>query len=72
MSSIELLTVPQVAELLDLSEGRIRQLLTEDGSRPDRLHGSKVGRDWLVAPAEVERFRKIERRAGIRSLERSA
>jgi excisionase family DNA binding protein len=45
-----MLSVPQAAERLGISEQRVRQLLT--GSK---LDGEKVGRDWLVTEDSVSR-----------------
>lgn len=43
-----MLSVPQAAERLGVSEQRVRQLLTSG-----KLGGEKMGRDWLVSAAAV-------------------
>lgn len=45
-----MLSVPQAADRLGVSEQRVRQLLASD---PPKLAGQKVGRDWLVDAASV-------------------
>lgn len=49
---MKLLTVDQVAEQLGLDPQTVRAQL-----RTGALAGEKYGRDWLVAPAEVARYR---------------
>lgn len=50
----ELLTTRQVAELLNLTERRVRQLI--DGGQ---LKAVRIGRDWLVSRVEAERYQKV-------------
>lgn len=44
-----MLSVPQAADMLGISEQRVRQLVTAG-----RLVGSKTGREWLVTLASVQ------------------
>jgi excisionase family DNA binding protein len=53
-----MLTLAEAASILGLSPGTLRWQI-----RNGRLVGQKVGRDWLVAPSEVERYRREVRRA---------
>jgi excisionase family DNA binding protein len=53
------LTVKQAAERLGLSTGRIHALI-----RGGRLHAEKFGRDWMIAPTELERFAALPRQEG--------
>lgn len=46
----ELLTTKQAAERLGVTTRRVRQLIEEK-----RLRAVKVGRDWAIPPAELER-----------------
>jgi hypothetical protein len=46
-----LYTVPQAAEILDLTRKRVWALVRE------RRLGRRYGRDWLLTPAEVESLR---------------
>ena len=50
-----LMTVAEVAKALRRHPEVIR-----DWIRADRLHGVKVGRDWVVSKSELARFRKDE------------
>lgn len=59
LSQSEWLTVQEAAARLDITDGRVRQLLI-DGS----LKGQKFGNTWAIALREVKRFEKIERRRG--------
>jgi excisionase family DNA binding protein len=53
---MDLLSVPQAAAELDVTEGRIRQLLYSG-----MLKGERIGWQWVIERAEVERY-KTERR----------
>ena len=53
-----MLTLAEAAAILKLSPDTLRWQI-----RNGRLVASKVGRDWLVAPAEVDRYRREHRRA---------
>jgi excisionase family DNA binding protein len=55
--SMDLLTVPQAAEIIGLSRIRVRVLV-----RSGELPAEKVGRDWLIRRSVVERFARKERR----------
>ena len=50
----QFLSATQAASELGVSPGRIRQLL-EAGQLP----GTKIGRDWLIRRAHVERYRAL-------------
>jgi excisionase family DNA binding protein len=52
----DLLTLPEAAEALGLSASTLRTQV-ERG----KLHGSKMGRDWILTRAEVERYRARSR-----------
>jgi excisionase family DNA binding protein len=49
----ELMTTAQVAETLGLTEQAVRLRL-----KRGHMAGRKVGRDWIVTRAEVERWRE--------------
>ena len=51
--SSEVLTVTQVSEALDISEGLVRALIREK-----RLRALRLGRIWRVPRSEMERFLK--------------
>jgi len=51
-----LLSTKDVAELLKLTQGRIRQLLT-DGE----LKGRRISGVWVIERRDVERFQKQRR-----------
>lgn len=53
------LTVKEVAVELGVSERRVRALI--DGGN-GKLRASKIGRDWLIDPADVEKVK--ERKPG--------
>lgn len=48
------LTVSEAAELIGVTEGRVRQLL-----KSGDLVGEKFGTQWVITQAEVKRFAKI-------------
>jgi len=48
-----MLTLIQVAEALGLEPSTLRHQI-----RNGRLRATKVGRDWVVTPREVERYRR--------------
>lgn len=52
---MELLTVKQVSEELDISERRVRQLC-QDGR-----FGERYGWQWLITRDELEEFQKTRR-----------
>lgn len=52
-------SVAQAAEVLQLSPGRVQQLL-----RSGRLHGQRLGRDWLVDPDALAVLAQQQRPAG--------
>ncbi|OAI54028.1 hypothetical protein AYO44_03865 [Planctomycetaceae bacterium SCGC AG-212-F19] len=49
---MEYLSTQQAAEALGVNDSRIRQLV-----RAGLLKAEKVGRDWLIPPAEVQRLK---------------
>lgn len=54
------LTVCQVADELDLTTGRIRQML-----RDKTLEGTKVGpRLWMISRDELKRIKSLPRKRG--------
>jgi excisionase family DNA binding protein len=56
---MDFLSVPQAAAELKLSEGRIRQLLYSG-----TLKGERIGWQWVIERAEVERYKTERRRPG--------
>ena len=52
------LTTREAAKLLGISQSRVVQFCRED-----RL-GRKIGRNWAITRAQLERFRGIERKPG--------
>lgn len=55
-----LLTTEEVADVLGVTPGRVRQFVCEQRLSPT----DKVGHIWLFARDTVEKFRKIPRPAG--------
>ena len=53
-----MLTLREAAEKLGLSPVTLR-IQAERGT----LKARKIGRDWMVTPAEVERYRIVHQRA---------
>lgn len=53
-----MLTLREAAELLGLSPVTLR-VQAERGT----LRARKIGRDWMVTPAEVERYREVHLRS---------
>lgn len=54
------LSVPEAAEALAVTDGRVRQLLLSG-----ELCGHKLGqRNWAIAPVEIERFQQSRRPPG--------
>ncbi len=52
----EFISVPEAAEILGCTEGRVRQLLYEDV-----IDGRKLnGRAWIISRASVERYGRKE------------
>ena len=49
------LTAREAAEALGLSEGSIRCYCNQ---KPPKLMGRKVGRDWMIPKAEIDRYKK--------------
>jgi len=60
-------TVQQAAEILGVTEGRVRQLLLEK-----RLKGKKFANVWEVEREEIERFKSLDRPAGNPTFKKSA
>lgn len=56
-----LLTVSQAATELNLSTGRVRQLLLDENSG---LTGFKIGHGWMIDRADLDEFRKLDRKPG--------
>lgn len=48
-------TVPEAAEIIGVTEGRVRQLL-----KSGDLDGQKLGRDWVVPKGEADRFAALD------------
>ncbi|KKM88427.1 hypothetical protein LCGC14_1258770 [marine sediment metagenome] len=51
---LDFLTVSEAAELIGVTEGRVRQLL-----KSGDLLGEKFGTQWVITRAEVDRFAQI-------------
>jgi len=58
MSTLDLLTVNDAAEVLGVSPERVGQIC-----RQGRL-GQKVGERWVIPRDELEQFRRIPRKRG--------
>lgn len=58
LSGKEFLSTKEVAELLDLDKETVRHYC--QGENP-RIKGEKIGRDWMIPPAEVERYKRERR-----------
>jgi excisionase family DNA binding protein len=58
MTDLQLSTI-QAAELLGVSTRRVQALISTG-----LLNANKMGRDWLISEAEVQRFAQHERKAG--------
>lgn len=54
-----LLTIQQAAERLELSRQRVHLLISQG-----RIKAHRVGREYLIRPADLERFRLIPRKGG--------
>ena len=50
-------TIPEAAKILGLAETTLRHQI-----KNGRLAARKVGRDWCVSPAEIERYRREHRK----------
>lgn len=66
MGGMELLSITDVAKELNLSQNRVRTFC-QDG----RL-GRKVGHQWIITRDELEAFKKLPRKRGIRINRHSA
>lgn len=51
------MTLPEAAALLGIRSDTLRRQVALG-----KLHATKMGRDWHVTPAEVERYRAVSRR----------
>ena len=56
---MHLLNTRQTADLLGLSTRRVTAL-----AKSGQLPAVRFGREWLFAPAAVEKFRKLDRPSG--------
>lgn len=52
------MTISEAAEQLGVTPDTLRQQIAAG-----KLRARKVGRDWVVTPKEVERYRRESRRA---------
>lgn len=59
VQGVDLMDVKEVAALLGVTVGRVRQL-AQSGAIP----AEKVGRDWVFIRAHVEEFARRPRRPG--------
>ena len=55
------LTIRQAAESLHVSPDALRQAIHRQTIRADKL-----GRDWVIDPREVERYRRASRKSQVR------
>lgn len=55
---MELLTIKQVADELDLSETSVRRFCY------DGRFGNKIGRQWLISREELDAFKELDRKPG--------
>ena len=58
MSTLNLMSAPEAAVVLGISEVRVRQLC-----RKGRL-GNRVGKQWIITSDELKQFAKVPRPAG--------
>jgi len=59
------LTVQEVADELDVTDGRVRQwLLRPDDEKGAKLRGTKFGNTWAISRDDLREFMKQERRPG--------
>lgn len=56
---MEILSVTKVSAELNISRGRVIQLITAE-----KLSAQKVGREWAITRPELERFKLLERKPG--------
>jgi excisionase family DNA binding protein len=56
----ELITLAEAARLYGFSHGYLRQL-----ARRGRLRATKIGRDWLTTPADVEAYIASRQKRGV-------
>jgi excisionase family DNA binding protein len=56
---MELLSVPQVATELGVTEGRVRQLLYSG-----KLAGKQIGWQWVITRTNLDEYKKIRRSPG--------
>lgn len=59
VDSNTLMSVAEVAQMLNVTDSRVRQLLLAG-----QLSGQRVGRDWVVLRADVVAFMSRPRRRG--------
>jgi len=59
LDDIELLTVKDCAEKLDVIPRRVQQFIAEG-----RLNATKIGGRWFITPEDLDRFAKIPRQPG--------
>ena len=59
------LTVQEVAEELNVTEGRVRQwLLRDNDDGGAKLQGIKFGKAWAISREALRNFLRIERKPG--------
>jgi len=64
-SAKEWLTVQEVAEELNVTEGRVRQwLLRSEDERGAKLRGTKFGKSWAISRSDLNEFVRQERKPG--------
>ena len=56
---MELVGVTQAAKELGLSKGRVRELI-----HLEKLPAQKVGREWAILRADLEKFKQKDRPTG--------
>jgi excisionase family DNA binding protein len=59
IKDVELLTVKECADVLEVKDRRVQQFIEEG-----RLQASKIGGRWFVTREELDRFAAIERKPG--------
>ena len=62
-------TVSEAAAELGLTEGRVRQILSEQNEMDNKI-GMKPGRDWLLSESDVERMRSLPDKRKIKKLKK--
>jgi hypothetical protein len=57
------MTSSEAAAALGINQSRVRQIIHDlsEGFDPQKLNGTKHGRDWWIEDSEVTRFKEMPR-----------